>query len=150
MSIQYEVTTEIDRPHKEVFEYVTSPENDGEWIPSVSRAIPPDEEMGVGTTWRRLVEMPFGTNEITIECTEYDPPTRFAYRSPDGLMGGRLRNSADARFSGQGDRTHLSFSPTIEVRGFLRLFTPLIRRMTQQETTSSLEQLRSELESLDG
>lgn len=146
MEYTYEMDTVIDRPVEEVFEYVTTPENDPEWIPSISSVSSIDGDMTKGTTWTRAVDLPFGTTEIVIECTDYESPTRFSYEARDALMGGRLRNAGVATFTQEGGATHFSFSPTIQLNGFLRFVRPLMIRMTKTETRTSLDNLKSVLE----
>lgn len=148
MSIHLDTSTEIDRSVEEVFEYVTSVENNAEWEPRMVESPPADGEMGVGTTWRPEIEGLRGTEETTMECIAYDPPTKFGYATPDGMMGGRLKTKqAIYTFSQDGDRTRVDWSGIIEVHGLLRLLTPVLSRNLRSDVDTSLTNLKSVLES---
>lgn len=150
MSIQLDLRTDIDRPVKEVFEFVTSVENDKEWHPRVVESPPVNGEMRVGTTWRPVAEGLVGTSEMTLECIEYEPPSRFGYRTPTGMLGGRLKTTkAEYTFTQNGDGTRLLWSATIEVSGLLRLLKPLLARMVREDVETSFTELKSLLETGD-
>lgn len=146
MPIHYEVQGEIDRPIEDVFDYITDVSHDPEWIGSVSSVKPPESGMAEGVTWTRTVDAPFGSTEIVLECTEFERPTRFSYQAQQGMMGGRLRNALVTELSATNGRTAVTAAPTIEVSGVLRLLSPLVKRMTQSETTDTLQNLQAELE----
>lgn len=80
MAIHDEVHGEIDRPIEGDFDFITTPANDSEWIPSVSSVEPQEGEMAEGATWMRPVDAPFGSTDIVLECTEFERPTRFSTR----------------------------------------------------------------------
>lgn len=150
MSIQLDLTTGIDCPVEEVFEFVTTVENDEQWHPRVVHSPPVDGTMEPGATWRPEAEGLVGTSELTLECTEYDPPSKFGYRTPSGMMGGRLKTTAaEYTFTENGDGTQLQWSATIEVNGVLRLLTPLLARMVRNDVETSLTDLKSLLESAE-
>lgn len=147
MTLELETSTEIERPIDAVFDYVTAVENNEEWEPRAVESPPPDEEMDVGTTWHMVVEGLTDTAETTMECIEYDPPNRFGYTTPSGMMGGRLKTKeAIYTFSEQGDRTRVEWSGTIELNGFMRLLAPVVSRALGSDVATSLENLKRELE----
>lgn len=137
MSIELDTSTEIDRPIEEVFEYVTTVENNDEWEPRVVDCPPADGEMGVGTTWRPEIEGLVGTSETTMECIAYEPPTKFGYTTP--IFG----------FSRTGDRTRVDWSGVIEMNGLLGLLKPLLARNLRSDVDTSLENLNTQLEASD-
>lgn len=86
LSIQFETSVDINRPVEEVFEYVTAVENNAEWEPRMVESPPADDDMGVGTTWQPVLEGLFGDSETSMECIEYDPPSKFRYTTSTGIM----------------------------------------------------------------
>lgn len=147
MTIQVDHSVVIDRPVKEVFEYVTSVENHENWHVSVTDSTPKDDEMGEGTTWTLVYDLPWGTTEIVDKCTAYEPPNRFGYYTTDGVFGGRFRNvDAEYIFTPEGESTRVSYSTTTEVKGIARLLKPLLAKMVEDEVKSQLEELQSLLE----
>jgi uncharacterized protein YndB with AHSA1/START domain len=86
-----ENTITIERPIEEVFEYVSTPENDPTWV-SVSirnqRASP--GPMRVGMTTEEDVKIFGRRSRDTWEVTEYELPTVIAYRATSGLLSGGI------------------------------------------------------------
>lgn len=147
MTIEFEVRTVVDRPAEAVFEYLTDPANVVEWNSQAVEMPPVEEEMGVGTTWRPVVAGLVGTSELPMECTVYEPPTRFGYRTRTGLLGNRVQNTgAEYTCTPQGDQTRLAWAGTIETRGAARLLEPLLSRMLRKDVESSLETVKSVME----
>lgn len=150
MSIRFETNVAINRPIDDVFEYVTAVENNAEWEPRMVESPPADDEMDVGTRWRPVVEGLFGNSETTMECIEYDRPTKFGYTTPSGMMGGRLKTAeAIYTFTQDSDRTRVGWSGTIEVSGFLWVLKPLLARSLRSDVETSLQNLKAELETGD-
>ena len=82
-----ERTVTIKRPIEEVFEYVSTPENDPTWIPSSlkhERTLP--GPMRVGMTTQEDQKFFGRTSRDTWEVTEYEPPSILAYRATSGLL----------------------------------------------------------------
>lgn len=142
MSIQFDHSTVIDRPIEDVFKFVTTPEHDAQWKPRVVEADPANREMGVGTTWRQVVKAPLGRAETVDECTEYEPPSRFGYRSTSGS----IPVEAGYTFTPDGHVSRLRYTGTIEVSGLLRLMQPLLARTIRKDVAASLAGLKSLLE----
>lgn len=150
MSIEFEVSTTVDRSPEDVFEYLTDPSNVVEWNSQAIEVPPVEEPMDVGTTWRPVVKGVIGTSELPMECTAYDPPNRFGYRTTTGLLGGRVQNTgAEYSCTQHGDQTRLTWSGTIETSGFAALLEPLLSRMLRRDVESSLETVKSEMEQTD-
>lgn len=91
MSFEINGSRTIDRPIEDVFEYVTTVENNEEWERRMVKSPAPDGEMAVETTWQAVVEGLTGNAEITMERIEYDPPTTFGHTIPYGMMGAESR-----------------------------------------------------------
>ena len=84
-SLDAEVTIYVDRPVDEVFEFVSDPENMSRWIEYVAEAGYSDgAEPGVGATYK--VKYTYGrrVSDLTMQITEFEPPTRFGYMTVKG------------------------------------------------------------------
>lgn len=147
MPIHYEQRGTIACPIDEVFEYVTAPDHEADWIPGVRAARPVSEDMGVGAVWTREIDRPIGTADVIVECTEYDPPTRFAYRTPSGMLGGRLKWAGEYTLTEEGPGTHLAVESLIQVRGWLRLVRPVVARIGRENAEETFVDLQSAIES---
>jgi uncharacterized protein YndB with AHSA1/START domain len=120
-----ENTITIERPIEEVFEYVSTPENDPRWV-SVSirnqRTLP--DPMRVGMTTEEDVKIFGRTSRDTWEVTEYEPPTVVAYRATSGLLsGGIVRLRCEPLEGG----TRLTHAVEYEVRGiYYKTIAPIM------------------------
>lgn len=151
MGFEFEVSTAVDRSPEVVFDYLTDPENVVEWNSQAVEMPPVDEDMGIGTTWRPVVKGVLGTSELPMECTTYEPPTRFGYRTTTGLLGDRVRNTgSEYTCTPDGDRTRVAWSGTIETSGFARLLDPLLYRLLRKDVESSLGRVKAVMERRDG
>lgn len=147
MTFEFEVNTSVDRPPEAVFEYLTDPANVVEWNSQAIEVPPVEEEMGVGATWRPVVKGIVGTAELPMECTVYEPPNRFGYRTTSGLLGDRVRNTgAEYTCEPQGEQTRLAWSGTIETKGVAKLLEPILSRMLRKDVKSSLEKVKAAVE----
>lgn len=145
MTFEIEQSVLIDRPVEEVFEHVTTPEKDEEWIDVIVDTPPLDEELAEGTTWSRTAKF-MGSTELVMECTLYDPPDRFGYRTISGFAGDRLMTDEVFTFAREGERTRFSRSATVEVRGVMRPFQAMLAPMIRKGVAESHENLNSILE----
>ena len=84
-SLVAETTIYVDRPVDEVFEFVSDPANMSCWVEYVAEAGYPDgTRPGVGATYE--VKYTYGrrVSDLTMEVTEFEPPTRFGYMTVKG------------------------------------------------------------------
>ncbi|MDP8932045.1 MAG: SRPBCC family protein [Actinomycetota bacterium] len=89
--MQVENTVTIERPIEEVFEYVSTPENDPTWVSaSIRTQRTSPGPMRVGMTTEEDVKFLGRTSRDTWEVTEYEPPTIVAYRASSGLLSGAV------------------------------------------------------------
>ncbi len=89
MHVENSIT--IERPIGEVFEYVSTPENDPTWVSaSLRHERTSPGPMRVGTTTEEDVRFLGRTATYTWEVTEYEPPTVVAYRATSGLLPGAV------------------------------------------------------------
>ena len=148
--MEIEVTTEINRPVEEVFEYVSTPKNDEKWIEVVLNTSNSSEEMNVGLRWAREADWLVGSTEIIMECIIYEPPNRYGYKTVSGFSNDRLMTTEEFTFRNQEDGTQLTQSSSVQLRGYLRFLQPLLSRMIQTGVESNHMTLKSILEDSDG
>jgi uncharacterized protein YndB with AHSA1/START domain len=147
MTVEFEVSTDVNRPPEDVFEYLTDPANVVEWNSQAIEVPPVEEDMDVGTTWRPVVKGITGPSELPMECTVYEPPNRFGYRTTTGLLGDRVHNTgAEYSCTPQGDQTRLAWAGTIETKGVAKLLEPVLARMLRKDVESSLEKVKRVME----
>jgi hypothetical protein len=125
-----ENTIMIERPINEVFEYVSTPENDPTWV-SVSLRHERMKILGqtASNTW---------------EVTDYQPPTGIAYRATSGLLSG---TAVRLRLEPVGGGTKLTHAVDLESRGIhYKVIAPLIQWVAQRLLDSLDRTLKNLLE----
>ena len=111
-------TIVIDRPPGEVFAFFSDPTNDQRWRPHV-KEISANGPAGTGATIHQVVDGPGGRGiAADIEVTDYDPPTRYAFK----VVAGPARPVGEYRFAPSGSGTEVSFSLQAELGGLKGLF----------------------------
>ena len=120
-----ENTITIERPIEEVFEYVSTPENDPTWVSaSIRNQRTSPGPMRVGMKTEEDVKIFGRTSRDTWEVTEYEPPTVIAYRATSGLLcGGVVRLRCEPVEGG----TRLTHAVEYEPRGiYYKTIAPLM------------------------
>jgi len=143
--IQVESSVLVKRPIKEVFDFVTTPENDAHWYIGVeSRDHTPGEPAGVGSTSMseiRFLGMPV---KVVWEVIEYDAPQKIGVKTIEGPV------SVEARYTFEpvnGDQTKITVHGEADVGDIFSLADPLVERMAQRQWDASFENLKDVLES---
>jgi uncharacterized membrane protein len=76
---------EIARPPEEVFAYIDQLERHGEWQSQIiSSKLETEGPTRVGSRATDKRKVPGGTQEVTYEITEHDPPRKASFRGTNG------------------------------------------------------------------
>jgi uncharacterized protein YndB with AHSA1/START domain len=120
-----ENTITIERPIEELFEYVSTPENDPTWVSaSIRNQRTSPGRMRAGMTIEEDVKIFGRTSRDTWEVTEYEPPTVIAYRATSGLLSGSVVRVRCEPVEGG---TRLTHAVDYEPRGiYYKTIAPLI------------------------
>jgi uncharacterized protein YndB with AHSA1/START domain len=140
-----ENTITIEQPVEEVFEYISTPENDPTWVSvSIRNQRTSPGPMRVGMTIEEDVKIFGRTSRDTWEVTEYEPPTLIAYRATSGLLcGGVVRLRCEPVKGG----TRLTHAVEYEVRGiYYKTIAPLMPWATKRLIASMDRTLKDLLE----
>jgi uncharacterized protein YndB with AHSA1/START domain len=140
-----ENTIMIERPIEEVFEYVSTPENDPTWVSvSIRNQRTSPGPMRVGMTIEEDVKIFGRTSRDTWEVTDYEPPTVIAYRATSGLFsGGGVR----VRCEPVEGVTRLTHAVEYQPRGiYHKTIAPLMPWATKQLIASMDRTLKDLLE----
>jgi uncharacterized protein YndB with AHSA1/START domain len=136
----------INRPIEEVFEYVSTPENDPTWV-VVSlrhqRTLPGPMRVGM-TTQEDLKFLGRTSRDTSWEVIEYEPPTVVAYRATSGLASGAVVRVRCEPVEGG---TRLSHAVEYEPGGiYLKALAPLLPRVMWRQLASMGRTLKKLLE----
>jgi uncharacterized protein YndB with AHSA1/START domain len=138
-------TITIERPIEELFEYVSTPENDPTWVSaSIRNQRTSPGPMRVGITIEEDVKIFGHTSRDTWEVTEYEPPSVIAYRATSDLLsGGVVRLRCEPVEGG----TRLTHAVEYEPRGiYYKTIAPLMPWASKRLIASMDRTLKALLE----
>jgi uncharacterized protein YndB with AHSA1/START domain len=142
--IEFTVETEIARPVREVFAYVTDPSKLATWqTNTISAVAVQDGPLGIGTRLREVHRAPGGKQLASlVEVSEYDPDRTFALHMIEGAL------PIDARliFEPTGLGTRLTFAAHGQPTGPLRLAQPFLRLTLKRQFSGYCAMLKRLLE----
>ena len=141
--MQYEVSTLINRPLVEVFQFVTNVTNQPKWQSSaVENTQLTPGPMAVGVTIQHVGKW-LGRRYVgTGQVTEFEPNSRWAYKTLDGPYQLEMHYHFEPAPSG----TRLTMVADGEDSGFFRLPAPLLRFFAQRVLQGDLDRLKKVLE----
>jgi uncharacterized protein YndB with AHSA1/START domain len=127
----------INRPIDQVFDFVANFENEPRWMPGIlesrKTSVGP---IGVGTTFREVVQNLGPRMENTFAVTQYVPPRTFAIKSTSGPLEFQVTYSFEPITEG----TRFTGTGAMEPQGFFKLIAPLfaavVGRQIQQGRTN--------------
>ena len=131
MAGQFEVTTVIDRPIEEVFDFLADGTNDPKFSPRVLEiAKTTDGPVGVGTVYKSTVKDAGMKTNREFEITEFERPTRLRWAE-------RSKNQITATEGGydlapEGSGTRVTLHNVLEGHGIGKLLTPLALRAARK------------------
>jgi carbon monoxide dehydrogenase subunit G len=136
----------IDRPPAEVFDFVTTPENDLEWISTaVERRRENEGPIDVGSRVRAVDKFLGRRIESTFEVTEHTPSTRSAIRL-EGPVAARGTYVLEPAGAGTRFRWMLDADPGLGGLYLGRITDPLVTFVFRRRIRSDLSQLKERLE----
>jgi carbon monoxide dehydrogenase subunit G len=137
----------IDRPPEDVFEFVTTPENDLEWISTaVERRREGEGPIEVGSRIRAVDKFLGRRIESTLEVTEHEPPTRSSIELRGQITA---RGTYTVEPTGEGTRFRWSLEADPGLGGLYlgRITDPLVTWVFRRRIQGDLRRLKSALES---
>ena len=145
MTIPHHEAT-IDRPAKEVFDFLAGGANNPSWQPPVVATTHPDGPLGAGSIFRQTVRSPLGFKvSADYELTEFDRPRTLALKI---RSGGPIRPTQRFDLSQTADG-QTTVRNTIEYRpsGIAKLALPvlIVLRPLFQWQTSWIKNVRDSL-----
>jgi uncharacterized protein YndB with AHSA1/START domain len=137
---------EIARPPEAVFAYVDQLERHGEWQSTIiSTKLETEGPTRVGTRATNKRKVPGGTQEVTYEITEHDPPRKASFRGTNGPV--RPVGTFTVEPVGEGS-SRATIDIDLQGHGLLGLvFAPLARSQARKEIPKDHQRLKERLES---
>lgn len=138
-------STEIARPAKDVFDYVTDPSRFPEWQRGVVAGGMHSGPVQVGSLCTNTRRIGGVAREVISEITEYSPPRRWAVRG----VQGPIRASVAVTVESLGDepRSRVTIALTFDGQGIGKVLVPLfVRRQARSEMPKNMRALKERLE----
>lgn len=138
----------IDRPIKEVWDFLDDPNNQTMWQSNVEKFEQVDDgPRQVGTKFRGVTRVAGQSVEWTAQTTEYDPPRANAFQSIEAPMS--FRGATTLEPVGD-DATRVTYRLEADNFGgfFGKLADPIVNRMYSRDVKASLDNLKEILESV--
>lgn len=118
-------TVTINRPVKEVFDFVANPSNERDWHLDVKAVLrPTDGPYEFGETFQWVVKFG-GSKTYSVEITALEPNRLIELTTREGPVLPVLTHT----FQPDGDGTRYTRRVRFETRGLLRVLAPLMNRM---------------------
>lgn len=133
----------INRPVEEVFAFTSNPESEPLWRPELLEMEKTSEgPIGVGTTYREVMQFLGRRIESTGEITKYEPNNMIAMKTTSGPLPFELTGTYQPVEGG----TELTFEIEADVGGFFRFAEPLVARMGKRQMETQLANIKDLLE----
>ena len=145
--MRYEVSTTINRPLADVFQFVSNVENQSRWQAATVRntQLTPGP-LRVGTQMRHTGKWLGRNYESTAEVIEYEPNRKWGYRSVAGPYDLVMHYHFEPIENG----TRLTMDVQGDAKGFFGFFKfvePLVGRAAEKTLNDDLARLKTVLES---
>jgi uncharacterized protein YndB with AHSA1/START domain len=141
----FTVTTSINRPPQEVFDFFTNPANASRWQNGTKSAKwITDGQVGEGSVFQSVGKLLGRETTMDIEITQYDPPNILGMKGKSGPMKFEATNKFEPNDSG----TLLAQTFVGEVGGFFNLAEGLAIKQLQKQVESDGQTLKKVLEAM--
>jgi carbon monoxide dehydrogenase subunit G len=139
----FTVTTFINRPLQEVFDFMTNPANFAQWQSSTKSAKwASDDAVGVGSIFNSVGEMMGREMKMDLEITQWSPPTVWGIKGQSGPM----KFEAISKFESKDGGTQVTQTFEGEVGGLFSIAEGLAIKQLQKQVETDGNALKKLLE----
>jgi len=133
----------IYRPVKQVFDFISVPENDFQWQYGILKSAQTSEgSIGVGTFFRSIGHFMGRRIEGTFEVTEYEPNQRYGFKS----LSGPLHSQTLYTFELVGGGTKVNISMQASAINLFQSDEGVLEKKMKKQLKENLELLKDILE----
>src|SRR6266545_2111233 len=141
--INLHVSTVIYRPMKQVFDFVSAPENDFQWqYGTLAAASIPDGANKIGSFFRSMGHLLGHRTQGIFEVTEYEPNRKYGFKS----LSGPLHSQTSYSFEADNGSTRISISTQAHVVNFFQMNERLLEKKMKKQLKENLVLLKDLLE----
>ena len=141
--INLDLGTLVDRPMKDVFEFVSNLNNMSKWnsaVVSLQQVTP--EAVGVGTKFKSVGEMMGRRIEGEVQVTSYEPDTKTGFQ----MNAGPMQINVTISFKPVGTGTKISLNAQGNPAGVFKLAEGMMQGRIKSLMEENLARLKSVLE----
>jgi hypothetical protein len=141
--IHLNTSTMIYRPIRQVFDFMSAPENDFLWqYGTLTSATISDHAGTIGTFFRSTGHFMGRRVESTFEVTEYEPNRKYGFKS----LSGPLHSQTSYIFEIAGACTRITISMQASVVNFLQVGDGILEKQMKKQLKENLAMLKDLLE----
>jgi len=141
--INLNVSTMIYRPIQQVFDFVSTPENDFQWqYGTLGTSRLSIDVSKIGSLFRSIGHLLGHRMESTFEVTAYEQNRKYGFKS----LSGPLHSQTSYTFEVDNGSTKISISTQAHVVNFLKMNERLMEKKMQKQLKENLSLLKDLLE----
>jgi uncharacterized membrane protein len=142
--IYLNTSTMINRPVKQVFDFVSKPENDFQWHYGTLAAarLSADDATVLGTFFRSIGHLMGHRVQSTFEVTEYEPNRKYGFKS----LSGPFQSRTSYTFEKGRDFTQIALSTQVYAINFFQVDQGVLKEKMKKQLGEDLAMLKDLLE----
>ena len=141
--INLNLSTMIYRPIKQVFNFMSAPENDFQWQCEILTSAKLSEGVStIGTLFRSISHLMGQRIESTFEVTEYEPNRKYGFKS----LSGPLQSQTSYTFEIAAGSTKITVSTQANVVNFFQVGEGILEKKMKKQLKENLVMLKNILE----
>lgn len=143
--INLTLNTKIYRPIKQVFDFVSEPENDFQWqYGTLASTRLPDTVNTIGSFFQSIGHLMGRRIHGTFEVTEYEPYGKYGFKS----LSGPLNSQTSYTFEIAEGSTKVNVSTQANLINFFQMDERVVEKMIKKQIRENLAMLKSLLETM--
>ena len=141
--VNLNISTMIYRPIRQVFDFMSAPENDFQWqYGTLASARLSEGTSSIGTLFRSIGHLVGRRVESTFEVTEYDPNRKYGFKS----LSGPLNSQTSYTFEIASGSTKVTVSTQANLVNFLQVGEGILEKKMKKQLKEDLAMLKDILE----
>jgi len=141
--INLNISTMIYRPIRQVFNFMSTPENDFQWQYGVLASTRLSEGItNIGTLFRSISHLMGQRIESTFEVTEFEPNKKYGFKS----LSGPLHSQTSYAFEIADDSTKITISTQANMINFFQVGEGILEKKMKKQLKADLAMLKKLLE----
>ena len=141
--INLDMRTMVHRPIGQVFDFVSTPENDFQWqYGTLAAARISEGVVKRGTSFRSIGHLMGHRVQSTFEVTEYEPNRKYGFKS----LSGPLQSRTSYTFEMDKDSTQITLSIQVTLINFFQVNQGVLEKNMRKQLGENLAMLKDLLE----